>query len=504
MVSRGEWLRVGALSVLILIVINLPYALAYLAGEGHVFGGILFAVADGHSYLAKMRQGLRGEWLGTLPYTAEPGPSAFLFTYHLFLGHLARWTQTSVELIYHLARLVTGAAFLLTAYHLIARFMETPRQRLFTWLFFALSSGLGWLLLPWMSAPPDFWIAESIPFLTLLFNAHFPLAWTLLLWILDWSLPRSMHSMSLGSRLLGIALAATVLAQAQPMTLLAAGAVAGGLAAWDALTRRIFDWRAWAPILTLGMFGAPWVGYYQWLTQTHAQLQWWNAQNVTLSPAPWQALFWGGVPLALAAFGVRPAARTDAGRVVLIWLIIGLGLLYAPFAFQRRMSIGLWMPICLLAAPGVRDVIWPRLAANLRPLVVPLVALAAVLSNALLLLAAIAAVLARSPDIFLTRAEAQALAVLPPGALVIASPELSVFIPSRTDARVMYGHPMETVEAPRARQALEDFYAGRSSLVQEADFIIYGPREAALGPLPSLPSPWHVIFQQDDVSMYGR
>mgnify|MGYP001345878526 FL=1 len=72
MISRREWAWVAAAGVLILLAANLPYALAYAAPDGRVFGGILFALEDGLSYLAKMRQGWRGAWLFTLPYTAEP------------------------------------------------------------------------------------------------------------------------------------------------------------------------------------------------------------------------------------------------------------------------------------------------------------------------------------------------------------------------------------------------------------------------------------------------
>jgi hypothetical protein len=67
----------------------LPYLWANAAaGSGHVFAGFLLNPLDGATYLAKMRQGWEGNWLFTLPFTADPGPGSFLFTYYLLLGPL--------------------------------------------------------------------------------------------------------------------------------------------------------------------------------------------------------------------------------------------------------------------------------------------------------------------------------------------------------------------------------------------------------------------------------
>ncbi|MBL8046760.1 MAG: hypothetical protein JNL09_09475, partial [Anaerolineales bacterium] len=169
MVSRQEWKKITAWSVGILLVLTIPYLIAYATPAPYVFGGILFNIEDGYSYLAKIRQGWRGEWLFTLPYTAEPGPGIFVYGYYLFLGHVARILGMSVDVMYHAARLVSGLALLLTAYRMVAHFLEQPATRFLTWLFFVLSSGLGWLaafVFPSEVPPYDLWVTESIPFLT--------------------------------------------------------------------------------------------------------------------------------------------------------------------------------------------------------------------------------------------------------------------------------------------------------------------------------------------------
>ena len=187
--SLRAWALVFAISLAILFAASWPYWLAYRVSGEYVFTGILINPADGNSYLAKMHQGWNGSWRFTLPYTAEPGPGALIFTWYLFLGHLARWTGASLDLVYALARAGGGLALLLSAYVFLGHFLPEPRARLSGWLLFALGSGLGWLAVPLGAFTSDLWVAEAFPFLAVFSNAHFGLATALLLWILHWSVP---------------------------------------------------------------------------------------------------------------------------------------------------------------------------------------------------------------------------------------------------------------------------------------------------------------------------
>ena len=121
----------------------------------------------------------------------------------------------------------------------------------------------------------------------------------------------------------------------------------------------------------------------------------------------------------------------------------------------------------------------------------------------------------RLPQIFLTQGEAAALDWLAETAsnkIVLASPEISLFIPTHTDASVIYGHPFETVEAAAHKRAVEDFFLGRVSpeaffAQYPVEYVFYGPRERQLGALPAL-SGWHAVFsspgETDEVTIYGR
>jgi len=501
-------------AVSLVLVTSLPYWLAYRVPADHVFTGILINPADGNSYFAKLREGWAGAWLFTLAYTIDPGPGAFIFTYFLFLGHLARWANASLDLIYHLARMLGGLALLLTAWAFLGHFVTTRRARWAAWLLLALGSGLGWAaLLLFQAYTSDLLVPEAFPFLAVFANAHFALALALELWILRWTLPGLPPAKVSWHGWVWLALATTGLAQVQPMVLLSAGLVIGGVAVWQAVAGRSLRPLFTAPIVIFGVLAVPWVVYDFALTLQHPVLAAWNAQNLTPSPPLWDALIAGGVPLLLAAVGFMRALRRrqPLDVILIVWLGLGGLALYAPFALQRRLSIGLWVPLCVLAVQALRDVIWPRLRPASRPLVIGLLALLVVPSNLLVYAATLGAVATRNPAIYWTADEAAALSWLDAHAaasdVAAASPEMGLFIPARTPARVLYGHPFETTHAEQQEQLITDFFAGR---VPPEDFVranhvtwvLFGPRERALAGAAWQVN-WPVAFTSGDVVIYA-
>ncbi len=508
--SRAEWAWVAAASVLAAGFACLPYLLAYGVRD-HVFTGILINPIDGNSYLAKMAEGWRGDWLFTLPYTAEPGPGAFIFTYYLFLGHLACWTGASLDLVYHAARAAGGLALMLVAYALVASFFD-GRWRMTVWMLFVLGSGLGWLGVLFGQFTSDLWVAEVIPFLAIFSNAHFALALALQLLIFMWALPGIAADRTTPGRLALLALATTLEAQVQPLALLNIGLTLGGVAAWQVLRRQLTWARLW-PVLVVAIFAVPWVVYDAALSYTDPILSQWSAQNLTPAPPLWDLALSGGALLVPAILGAVVVARrrTEREMAVLIWLVLVVLALYAPFALQRRLALGLWMPLVLLAGLGLRDVVWPRLRGTGRVLGIAALAVLVLPSNLLVYGATLGAIQRREPSVFLTLPEAAALEWMagktPPGAIVAASPSMSLFIPARTPARVVYGHPFETVAAAAHRQALEDFFAGRADprsfvTASQVRFVLVGPREMRLGEA-RMPAEWPVVFKQDGQTIYA-
>jgi hypothetical protein len=53
--------------------------------------------------------------------------------------------------------------------------------------------------------------------------------------------------------------------------------------------------------------------------------------------------------LALAAIAVLKPVKDSGGRLLVVWLFVGLALVFAPIGLQRRMLLGLFFPMAGLA-----------------------------------------------------------------------------------------------------------------------------------------------------------
>jgi asparagine N-glycosylation enzyme membrane subunit Stt3 len=232
----------------------------------------------------------------------------------------------------------------------------------------------------------------------------------------------------------------------------------------------------------------------------------WSAQNQTPSPPPLDYVLGYGLLLILAFFGVRAAwkRRSIYDVLLIVWIVLTLPMLYAPIPLQRRLALGLHIPIGLLAAWGVTELVrarWPR-----RVLIG-----VTLLTSIFLELTLFAGAAGRDPHIYLTTNEYAALQWLEqhasPEAVVLSSPEMGGFVPAFAGQRVVYGHPYETVNARQREQEVKGFFAGtldRAGLLHEYDvaFIIVGPRERALGQIDPAALPLEETFTAGDVKVY--
>jgi hypothetical protein len=99
-----------------------------------------------------------------------------------------------------------------------------------------------------------------------------------------------------------------------------------------------------------------------------------RAQVPTLSPPLQYYLLGYGLLLPLAAFGAwrsRPgrgdrSARATAWDLLVAWSVVGFLVPYLPFAFQRKMAMGLHFPLAILAGIGLRHLLLGIATARLR------------------------------------------------------------------------------------------------------------------------------------------
>jgi hypothetical protein len=462
-------LRIFLLALIFGLLTLIPYLTAYqTAGDGR-FAGFLLNPADGASYLAKMRQGWEGNWLYTLAFTDTPGPGALIFAWYLLLGHIARLTALPLMAVWHIARIAGAAAFLFGLWEFLGRLGQTGRVRAVAWAVAAFGSGLGWLALPAGGLTSDLWVPEYIPLYGMLTSAHFPLATALiLLLVIVVALPQKDPRGRLMPAAAGIGFG---LGAIQPFAILPVGLA---LSAWI-LLRRVFSARfpdgSIRNLLAAGAGIAPWVLYDLWVVRSSPQLASWYAQNQTPTAPVWDLALSLGLPgvvclIMLVRWFLSPGtirdkflALSSANLLLGLWLLINLLLLFAPFSLQRRLMLGMWIPLAALAAPHLVRWIFRPVGSILRGLAVA----AALIPSALIfLLALFSGIDSQNRLLFLKKDEADAVDWLAgnagPEKVVLAEPEITPWLPGMAGVRVVYGHPMETPFADGVRMDVMDFF----------------------------------------------
>jgi len=510
-ISRSEWRWVAAWGAAILLVTSLPYLYgALLSTPQNQFGGFVLGVEDGNSYLAKMRLGATGSWQFHLFYTSEPHAGAYLLLFHILLGKLARLSGLSLILAYHLARLACGGLLLGTVYCFAAFF---TRLR---WL--VMLTGL----LPQLGLPLDFYSPEAFAFLMLFGLPHLSLAlactlWAILWLLMAWERQRLAYA---GAAALALTVAALVAAFYPGVAVAVIGA-ALLLRAWWAGS--VWGIGRELGLAALASFPAALVALYNaYVFSTNPIFKAWSEQNLILSPAPVHYLLSFGPLLALALVGAAGEWRAASARSRLLigWCAVVPLLVYVPFNLERRMALGVQVPLALLAGLGLwrwlggldgarsgRPGIGWRIAAT------GLVVLLS-LSNLTILAGVSLEVSRRAPPIFqpgwLVNAADWLGAHAGADQVVLASRPSGNALPTRMGARVFLGHASETAYS-EAKQVMVTRFFGpgdesfRRQLLRDygISYVFCGPDELALGDFcPADRTYLRLVYETGPASIY--
>jgi len=515
---------VALTALVILGVSSLPYLVAWaVAPEGAHFTGILVNPIDGHSYLAKMRQGWEGSWRFRLAFTPEVHEGAPIYLFYLGLGHVARWMGLSLILVYHLARGLGGAAMLVMVYVLVSHLNDNVSERRTAFLLVSIGSGLGWLTGLFGMMATDLWVPEAFPWYALLGNAHFPMAIALMLSCAVCGLRVIEGGQRIWMWGAGMVLGAIVLGGIQPFGLVAVFGGLGMVLVHQVFQARVIPWRAGFSILGSAALALPYPIYIQVALLANPVLRAWNEQNVTPSPPFWHWLFGYGLMGVLAGVGIVTLLRQRRcwDWFLLGWVVVVLIGMYVPLSLQRRLSLGLSVPIGVLAEIGwrhsVRSRITVRWRKRLQSLLVAFCAVTPIFFVSMLVLSS----LASESWFYLSDGEWDVLRWLRdegrPEAVVLCSPMMGTFTPAWAGQPVLYGHPFETVNAEQREAQVEAFWTGaldgptRDQFLREnrVTYILAGPREAALAGERSVvmdwladEGGWRIAFEAGAVKVY--
>jgi hypothetical protein len=469
------------ISCLVIIVITIPYVYAFQTGSAEFdFGGFLINPTDGHSYLAKMQLGFQGGWKFVLPYTAEAGEGAYLFLLYIGLGHLARITNISLIAVFHIARVISAIFLLWTLNIGFKGIFNKPKMQTLGFAIAALGSGVGWLAIVLGKFTSDFWVAEAYPFLSMYTNPHFSLGMGLMILALIPDTGRQ----SRGYAMLGIALGLVqpfavvivilVFIIQTAIILLKTGEKAPG---------RFEETKHIKKLLFFGA-GGGFVLLYQYSSiLADPVLSIWNQQNITESPDLLDLLISLSPCLILAILGVVKGWKNQQGRLIIGWVAVSLILVFIPWNLQRRFLTGIYVPLAGLSVFGMEEII-EKTSIKFRTVIIILACLI-LPTNIVVMLSGIQAASCQDQKIYISSAVSEGLDWIKGNseqdAIVLASGNNGLFIPSMTGRKTVYGHPFETIDAEKEKIFVEKFFQGGLSAemnqgqlaLKGVDYIFY-------------------------------
>jgi len=371
---------------------------------------------------------------------------------------------------------------------------QVTHERRAMLFFVTCGAGLGWIVGIVGPMTADLWVAEAFPLYAALSNAHFPLAIALMALCALFSL----RVMRCGERtwLWGSALgcAAILLGAVQPFGLVPVFGGVGVSALARIVRQRAIVWSTVIWVVGAALAASLYPIYMQSAIQADPVLRVWGHQNITASPPLWDWVLSYGMLAPLCVIGLYVSLRrgNEADWLVAGWLGVTLIGLYVPLPLQRRLSLGLGVPVGLLAGAG-----WWRGVRRGGLRRVPTIARVAgtvlcVLTPAFLIAASTASAVVGDDRFFISDDEWRGLAWLRDagdGRGVMCAPETGLFVPAWAGQPVVYGHPFETVEAERRRAEVEAFWLGEMAAAERETFLrqhrigylFVGPRERALG-----------------------
>lgn len=531
-----RWLAGFVLATLGLV--ELPYLLAFAqSARGWVFAGMIWSPHDFAQYASAMRQGMHSDgWLVFDHLSHEPHAPAFIYPFYVLLGRLAGFAGLDPSIVYHGAE-VLGRAILLVALYFGTGllFYEVGRRKL-ALAVIVFTSGLGaWMLgaaitlrlpLQWtVFTAADLSVPELSTFLVLFTAPHLMLG---LAAIVVWArlLVDSVEAPRWRAAA-GMAAMTLIVAVTNPFSLVTMLLIAAAYFVVTSVLARAIPWPLVGAAVVTAVSAAPVLAYN--ILVFNRDPFWgvtYGTQNILSSPPPEALLLAYGAPLVFAVIGA-PALRRQrlaARHLIVVWLVLITVLLYLPVPFQRRFGFGLHPILALAATLGIE-----RLIAQVRSFdgaVIPWqwrlarsAALLTLIGTPLIFyLISVRAAMTptddvRSSGVFhraATRDVAEWLAQrVEPGELVLAETHTANYLGGWVLGRVYAAHWVATAEFTEKQRAATWFYTtedadARIAFLENlgARYVVYGPRERALGGVPLQHEALQPVYQSAEVTIF--
>ncbi|MCP4426547.1 MAG: hypothetical protein GY803_18805 [Chloroflexi bacterium] len=547
-ISQREWIIVVLISLLTASLLTLPYILGHLlAPDGVVFTGLMINVED-TSYLSIIRQGRAGAWVYRNLFTTEEHAPIFIQGFYLSLGHLARLLGVTAVTMWHLARWLADATLFILLYGYIARFIKATGTRAAAFALAVFGSGFDWVQFSAAferpntleAVPMDLFTPETHLFFSALTFPHF-IAGIILIMLIFWLTMEALTApmsprrrwrlfilAGIGNLLLGLV---------YPFLIFLITAVLGLYylrQVWQA--RRIL-WPEMLMLAVVFVIPIPLFSYYAWAVNTVEVFKMWNDQAVTLTPHPVHLLLAYGPYLILGGLALKrwktwSSERKTAVSFLICWVVAVAILLYIPLNPQRRFVEGLQIPLSILAAIGLFEVVLPRLAqtrfmnaiikrprytlAGMQRLIVMSIVLVISLASLYIYAGTAVTLTVLQPyPFFRPLDEVEAMDWLgentAPDDVVLGEYWSGSYIPPRSGNAVFVGHWFETVDFATKRDMARQFFADdtpdsqRVQLLQDYQiaYVFYGRSERYFGDLKPEERPYlELAYMSGETAVY--
>ncbi|MCX6745837.1 MAG: hypothetical protein NTX00_02335 [Candidatus Parcubacteria bacterium] len=363
-ISKKEWRWVILLTIVLILLTNLPYLYAALnAPTGYFWDGI-HAITPGDSlvYFSYLTQVKAEHWLLQDNYTSEPQSGGLLNLFWLFLGLIGKIFNLSPIITFHLARIFLIPLFIFVLYLLVSYFWAKVFWRKIAMIFLCFSSGIGAYFVDWFDKlfPAtksfaykwlmDIWIPDSNIFLSLYQSPHFIFSLTLLilfflLMILSLNYENLKYSFYAG--LLGF-----FWFNFHPFYFPYVFFIM-----FIYLIFLVFKKRKYTLFINyfLALFlSLPFIIYHYYKIKTDFAIGGRAIQNVTRTPDFLFVSLGFGFLLVGAVLGImvliykRKLLKDEKYFFIFAWLVAGFLLVYSPIFFQARFLQGLQIPMVFL------------------------------------------------------------------------------------------------------------------------------------------------------------
>jgi len=503
---------------------TLPYIVgAITTSEGDSFSGVLLAVDDTFQYYAAMQQGADGAWLFSLPYTAQGSDEAPILMLYLLAGKVAGWLGMSMPLMFHILRVTLGFSMLLMVYVYLQQVLSDDREIKLAYFLALFTGGFGIVFLILGAAgiiledaALDLGLYDAYIYFAVMVLPHFSLTIFLMLALLMTG-ERFILTGDWWWGIIGMAVGA-VLGFVHPHQLAVLGLILGRYSLLPILKDRQI---AMGIIVRTGVLFVPAAIAAVMLLMSIRRdpfLTNWSEQALTLSPAIWTWLLAYGIklPLAIVALWLLYRYPDEALLPLGIWLVVVAIAMYVPSNFQRRFSIGLAIPVSILASVAwYRAPFWDANHPSTHRIFFGSI-IVMMISPFIVLMLGIGTAL--SEDTRITADMKNGMNYLASVTteeqtpIVVSSYENGNRLPAYVPLRTVLGHWCMTAYIEERRQDVTQFFDAQTPEQERLAFlqsfgithVYYGQKERELGAFdPSQSDVFTPVYESDTVTIYA-